>query len=684
MTATGPTRRDSGSVGQGWRWIPVLVAVLALPLVVSLGAGTATAADTEAPEWGNVTRGNATTIDVTVYDNSSLQTGSVSKDDFSITAGRIKNVTVSSLNTSTANRTGMRVSIRLVEKLDVDNVTVSLDDDADIRDEAGNELPDREVTVTGMDSVVPKYRSFTLRRVNDSTAEIVVETHEPLDELRVSVGGESVDSLNISAFTEHSRRPAIYSSRYTFPEEGEYSLLLMRVVDENGNENRFGRQRTFHYDGTEPNVTLTGPSSATLGDRLNFSVNATDENGIDSYRWRIDRGTILSGDRITVAFGTPGTHEVTAEVTDSMGNTATTTRFVSVTGEVAPGTVSVRRRNASAVTVSANGTGTTQRVRATDGALVTSRNVTLERFDATFPAEGSVSLEVRARNRTPPSFASATGGTGLGRLDVDHDGTAGEDVTFVFAVDRTALERANATAADVTLYRGADGWTPLETVVATRSRSRLVYRASSPGLSTFVVGTAATDETASRTIATAESVDSSDNTTSDPATGNASSVQSDSEEPTAEATGQPDIVLANATATPATLSPGDRTVIRVALANRGSATGDHRLLVVLNRTVLTERTVTVPAGETRTTEVVQTVPAESTGGLSVDGRRVANVTADSGGGGGLSVPVLPSLSLPNPLALWPDGIVGTILGGLVGFVVALYGVLKALAIYLGY
>ena len=66
------------------------------------------------------------------------------------------------------------------------------------------------------------------------------------------------------------------------------------------------------------------------------------------------------------------------------------------------------------------------------------------------------------------------------------------------------------------------------------------------------------------------------------------------------------------------------------------------------------------------------------------GTSVANVSEASGGS------LLPASvagvlgGLPNPLALWPGGLVGTVLGALVGLVAVVYGVLKALAIYLGY
>ncbi|MBV0900893.1 PKD domain-containing protein [Haloarcula salina] len=665
MYSLGPRPRTAPPSGGRARWLPVLVALLALPVLAGMVAGPAAAADEDPPEWGNATRGNATTIDVYLYDSGTLDTGTIDAGDFSLTAGRVANVSVASVNASGANRTGARVSLLLERKVDVDNVTVSLSDTASITDEAGNELPDEDVTVTGMDSVVPKYKSFEVRRVSNSTAEIVVEMHEPISALTISVGGAELDTLNVSGFSERVGTTATYTRRYTFPVEGQYSLLLMSAVDRNGNENRFGRQRTFRYDGTAPTVTVEGPTNATVGESVNFSAaNSTDDNGIDSVRWYLGSGTILTGERIAVAFATPGTHEVEARVSDPMGNTASVTRVVTVTGG-GGGNVTVTRPNATAATARINATGRPQRVEAADGPLVDDENVTLERLVGSFPANESVRVAVRA-GPAPASFGASTDSRGVGRFDVDHDAIA-EDVTFTFAVDRTAIDAAGGTPASVALFRRQGDWTELETTVASRGPSQVVYRARSPGLSTFVVGVAndtATDE--------AQPPESTPEAAADAPTADESSQPRE--------TGEPEIAVTNASADPTTVAPGERVVLTVALRNRGTATGDHRVLVAVNGSIVTSRTVTVPPSETRTTAFVPDVSGNATGELTVDGRPVATVTGDSGGG--LPIPSLPSL--PNPLSLWPDGLVGTVLGALVGLVLTVYGVLKALAIYLGY
>ncbi|KOX92957.1 hypothetical protein AMS69_10920 [Haloarcula rubripromontorii] len=669
MSATGDPRETALSTGRRRWWLPLLVALLLLTLLGTVASGTVAADDTESPEWGNATRGNATTIEVTLFDDGgSIDTSTIQAADFELTAGRVANVSVTSIDASGANRTGVRVSLLLEKKVDTDNVTVSLRDTASITDKAGNELPHKSVTVSGMDSVVPKYQSFEVSRVNSSTARISVGIHEPIQQLRVSVGGPSIDNLNISGFTERTGNTNTYTRTYTFPEEGEYSLLLLSVTDENGNENSFGRQQTFLYDDSAPNVTVTGPENATVGESVTFSAaETTDDQGVDSVRWQVGSDTILTGENITVAFASPGSHEVTVTAADPLGNTDSVTRVVSVVGNGSAGNVTVRQPNATTANVSVNGSGRTQRIQPPEGALVTGQNGTLERLAVSFPRNDSTTLTIRSRRPTS-AFATATGHTGISRFDVDHGSVPAEDATFTFTVDRAALAAVGAEPDAVTLFRKSDRWMPLSTDIASRGESHIVYRAASPGLSTFVVGVEQTATTERDAEATTNDSETS--------TAERGTAETATEEP-----GEPDIVVTNATAVPSTLSPGDRTVITVELENRGTASGDHNVIVSLNTSILTTRTVTVPAGETRTTEFARSVPDNTTGKLTVDGQRVGNVTGDSGG---LPIPALPSVGIPNPLSLWPDGIVGTVLGGLLGVAIGLYSVLKALAIYLGY
>ena len=684
MSAIGHSRVTPLIPGSPRRWLPLLVLLLAVPLLMPIATDTVVAEDTEPPEWGNATRSDDTTIEVTLYDDESIATNTIQADDFTLTAGRVENVSVTSISAAKGNKTGARVSLALESKVDKNNVSVSLRNTANITDTAGNELPDEAVTATGMDAVVPKYRDFNVTRVNSSTAEITVETHERLDQLRVSIGGASLDTLNISAFTERTGNSAVYTREYTFPEEGEYSLLLMSVTDRHGNNNSFSRQQTFLYDGTGPNVTVTGPRNATVGEPVAFSAaETTDGQGVESIQWQVGDDTILSGENITVAFASPGSHEVAVTATDPFGNTETVTRVVSVTGNGTVGNVTVQQPNATVASVSVNGTGQSQVIQPQVGALTSGPNGTLERLTASFPSNESATLTIRSR-QPPPSFATATGHTGISRFALDNGAVPTADVLVRFTVNRDTLAAVDAEPGAVTLFRNSNGWTPLPTEVADRTESHIVYRATSPSLSTFVVGV----ERVTAADADSETATTNETATSEAAANGTSTSESETTETSTpepetqtETAREPDIVVTNATAAPSTLSPGDRTVITVDLENRGTVSGDHNVIVALNTSILTTRTVTVPAGETRTTEFARSVPENRTGELTVDGQRVGNVTGDSGG---LPIPALPSIGVPNPLSLWPDGIVGTVLGGLLGVAVGLYGVLKALAIYLGY
>ena len=684
MSANGHSGVMPLTLGSQRRWLPVLVLLLAVPLCTPIVTDTVAAEDTEPPEWGNATRGDDTTIEVTIYDNEGIETGTIQADDFTLTAGRVENVSVASVSAAEGNKSGARVSLALESKVDKNNVSVGIRDTANITDTAGNKLPDGTVTATGMDAVVPKYRDFNVTRVNSSTAEITVETHERLDQLRISVGGPSLDTLNISGFTERTGNAATYTREYTFPEEGEYSLLLMSVADRNGNNNSFSRQRTFLYDGTGPNVTVAGPDNATVGESVTFSAaGTTDDQGVESIQWQVGDNTILTGENITVAFASPGSHEVTVTAADPLGNTETVTSVVSVTGNGTAGNVTVQQPNATVANVSVNGTGQPQRVQPQVGPLISGPNGTLTRFSASFLPNESATFTVRSR-QPPPSFATATAHTGISQFALDNGTVPTEDVLVRFTVNRDTLAAVNAEPGAVTLFRNSNRWTPLPTEVAGRTESHIVYRATSPRLSTFVVGVerATAADVAVETAATNETA-TSEAATNGTATSESETTETSTPEPETqtETSGEPDIVVTNATAVPSTLGPGERTVITAELENRGTASGDHNVIVALNTSILTTRTVTVPAGETRTTEFARSVPANRTGELTVDGQRVGNVTGDSGG---LPIPALPSVGVPNPLSLWPDGIVGTVLGGLLGVAVGLYGVLKALAIYLGY
>jgi len=385
------------------------------------------------------------------------------------------------------------------------------------------------------------------------------------------------------------------------------------------------------------------------------------------------------------------------EVTDTLGNTSVARQQI----RVAPANdsaVTLSRHNATYATARVDASGFVQQIRAAEGAVVGTENVSLTRLDASFPAQERVDLTFRATNATPSSL----NGTGIGLFEIGHWNTTAEQVSLRFGVERAALNRTGADPGDVTLYRNASEWSALNTSVVSREDARVEYTADSPGLSQFAVSvtpeaTNSANQTGNETVdnetvsgnetaanSTAGGELSANETTGGGASENETAGgRTDGESSAPEPTGSPDIVVGNVTVNATDPSVGDNVSVNVTATNRGTIAGNYSVTVVLNNTTLATNQMRVGPGATRTERFVHELPDD--GALVVDERRVANVSS----GGGL-VSMLPGplggivSALPNPLALWPDGIVGTILSAIVGLLVVVYAILKALAIYLGY
>lgn len=622
------SRHGTATVGARLRvvgWLALLALCLGLVVVV---AGSATAAvqesdtdnnstlanDTTAPEWVSATKAWPTEIHLRFNDTHNISRDSITASDFALSTGEVSNVSVEPANGR--NYTDVTVELILAERLDVDAITVSIAPGGAVADAAGNKLTSGSKRVTGMDTLVPDFERFELTRVNESTVEVLLATNEPLTDVELAVTGPTEDRLNMTDFTAVDGTNTTFTTRYRAPEHGAYSFVWERAVDRHGNFRVLSRMRQFRYADPAPEVALTGPNTTTVDTPVNFSAAETaDEDGIDSYRWRIDGGTVLSGPSIQVAFAVAGSHDVTLAVTDSEGNTGVETRAVTVERATeGASAVSLTRRNDTQATATVDGTGLVQQVRPASGSLVTGENVTFDRLEAVFPANRAVSLDLRGRDDAPDSFSRPS----FGRLEIDHDGPANR-VSVRFSVDRASLNAAGVAPEAVTLYRNAEGWQPLTTSIVSRTDSRVVYRATAPALSQFAVGAAPVrDEGA---VATE---------TDGAATGGVTG------ETGASAEGDPTA----GTESTATQSSAD-----------ASATPSEPTPTVIPRP---------SAGETATNQ--------SAGSGSLLPGPVAGLVA----------------GLPNPLALWPSGLVGTILGALVGLVVVVYSILKALAIYLGY
>jgi hypothetical protein len=621
---------------------------------MATGAQEAGEGNANPPKWTNATKAGPTEIELTFTDNDTIDRSSIAADDFTVSAVNVSNVSVESADD------GVSVVLLLENRLDVDTVTVGFTDEGSIADTAGNKLAAGTKNVTGMDTLVPTFERFELTRVSDATAELTVAANEPLTALEIAVTGPVNDRLTMANVSALDDSNTTFRARYAVPEYGNYSFVWERAVDRHGNLRSMSRMRQFRYDDSAPDIVSNGPATTTVGTPVTFSAGeTTDEDGIKAFRWRIDGGTVLSGSSVQVAFSTPGRHDITLEVTDKAGHTAVETREIQVR-TATDRSVTVTPVNATHANAFVRGTGVIQHVRADNGSLVGTNNVTLERFSGAFPANRSVSLGLWATDSQPPTFE----GESFGLFILDHAVPANR-VAVTFSVDRNTLNRSGVAPSDVRLYRDAEEWAPLPTAVSSHTDDRVVYRATATGLSQFVVGTGAGEP------ASDDGSGAVNDTLDSAGTGTDS-----------EPSPRPDIAVTNVTVNATTPSVGETVVISVTVENSGSADGSYPFSVRLNDSSVVTHEIAVAAGSTRTRSYEQTLSAA--GELSVAGRPVANVSTS--GGDSILPDFLSGLlaGLPNPLALWPDGIVGTILGGVVGFVVIVYSVLKGLAIYLDF
>jgi len=154
------------------------------------------------------------------------------------------------------------------------------------------------------------------------------------------------------------------------------------------------------------------------------------------------------------------------------------------------------------------------------------------------------------------AFALATGARSVGTVIVDHSVPDEdiEDVTFTFRVRKTYLDSVGVTADSVALYRDeSTRWNRLSTTVVAETETAYVFSATSPGLSTFRMG---------------------------------SSV--------------PLFEVTDARVSQSSIEPGGAVDVTVTIANRGGANGTYDAVLLANGETITTNAVEIPAGGERT------------------------------------------------------------------------------------
>jgi hypothetical protein len=304
-------------------------------------------------------------------------------------------------------------------------------------------------------------------------------------------------------------------------------------------------------DTTPPTARAGSDRTVTVGESVSFDGGgSTDSVAIDRYSWDFDDGDTTTGKTAVHEFDAAGTYDVSLTVTDVAGHTDEATVEVAVE---TPGTTTVAPRSPTTTDTPTNApetvTATTDTPTVAPGTPIPTDVPTVTAdttLRETSPAPGrttSVSGTQSEADGTSTSTAGSTGESGqvvehfdamsanasgalvtveartsADSLDLSaaHAGTAPGDVpalgdrpgidvvryvslrhapavvqsaTLTVAVERSVL--TDADPGDVSVYRYADGsWTRLETTALETAGRTYRYRAVSPGLSTFAIGTA--------------------------------------------------------------------------------------------------------------------------------------------------------------------------------------------------
>lgn len=691
-----------------WCLVAALVCVVAV-LVPATPAVAQSETDTDAPTLAGAERGNETTIVVTVADDGDVSESSISMSDFAISAGLLRNATV------TENGSNATVELLLVDPVNDDNVTVSLT--GSISDATGNTVSTGQVTATGMDGRDPRLLDFGVHRLNGTHARLEIETVEQLRQLTVAIGNANSANLDIDDFTEtiHNDGNVRYTRVHEFENEGETLVLLMKLTDDAGNTISYNARRDYLVDTTLPTADIDGPTFVTAGDSHTFDSGASDNVGVESVRWSVGNDTTLAGQSITHTFTEPGNATLTATVTDGRGRNVTVTHPVTVVRGGSTDGVDVTPVSSNRTNATVSGDRATQRVRIADprGELVSNDGVTIESLRATPPAGEALRLSL-ALNRSARAFTTATGRPSITSFTVTHPvRDTAANVTVAFAIDRYRLQSSGLSPDSVSLYRLNGTWAELPTRVRYNGTDRVHFAADSPGLSAFAIG--AGDRTDASGNDTSEESAGNETTEADE-TGSNETTDDGTDTSTADS---PSLVVTNATLVAGPESTGGYAIVTATVANTGGQTGSRTLTLTVNDTTVESRPVTVPSGEnrtvqfaTRTDESGPVAVGEVTAGTVGNGTTTAGETPEATPTGNATVTATPSAEtpnvtttagtadtaastatnatqqggggLPNPLSLLPGGLVGTLIGAVVGLVTVTYGVLKALAIYLGY
>jgi len=679
--ATAPTApADGRGVVRAAGSVVVAVVLGCVLLALLVGAGSAsvpagnfnasndTSNDTTAPSVGNLTTVDETTVNLTITDDEDVDEGSIDGADVFVSDGQIDNVT------ATEDGSNATVEIDLDARLNTDRLGVAVADGASIYDEAGNEIDsDGDVWryVDGMDSVAPSVKLYEVDNGSGDTVDVTVRTSEDLDDLRVRLYGPADRWLTLANFTKPSGI-AEYVASVEPPATGEYRVTLVNVTDLHNNTWESSRAETVDVDVVPPTAVAGIDFAASDGRTIAFDANrSSDDSGIRNLTWDFGDGTNATAWQPTHTFE-PGNYTVTLTVTDTFGHEGTDRLRLNLThanasaalvgdAGVAPSVSSPDGDTSSAlVQVPPTTAGDAVEIaRGGDAPLAAARSVSLDRLSVTLARNDSFGLAVQATGAEPVAdVADASGGPPLGGLTVVHDvpDDAISGVQFSFAVADERLAERDVDPQALGLYRHhGGGWTALSTTYLNESDGRHRYRASAPGLSRFAIAPAGSAAAAGNAT---DDTDAATETTSTP--------------PPDTPQG-PQLGVATASLNRSAIAPGEAVAVNATVRNRGSAAGAMTAALTVDGQAEATRNVSLDAGNARSIQFVVAPNATGEYAVAVGGTGAGTLTVGESGPGLLGF-----------LGVLPLDLLGTLVRYLGGVLAALFLLLKAVALFLGY
>lgn len=284
-------------------------------------------------------------------------------------------------------------------------------------------------------------------------------------EANVTVDGSGVDSSNVSA--------------------------TATVVDVDGFTDSDTASGAVGYDGDAPPVTASGDTTATAGDSVSLSADASDAtSGVDSIEWDFGDGGTATGADVSHTYDSAGEYTATVTVTDAAGNENTDTVTVDV---------SAADDGSDDSSSDDSGSSIPSDVRERDNAEIGSDGVAdvpgsdVQRI-AFEDAPSGERVVVDRVSDLPEGAADLDEVVSIYRIDVPAE-ASDSAATIEFSLDESALDGADASAVVVEHYDGEE-WTALDTS-ATVEDGEVTVEAETDGFSTFAVTTSgdATEDT---------------------------------------------------------------------------------------------------------------------------------------------------------------------------------------------